>query len=334
MCRRLAILTLFVALSALGIGWMAQAQNRDEKGAAGKKPAAKSAAPAAQEKSQDKSHAADDEKAIRAGAAAYVKAYNAHDAKALAELFALRAEFVNEAGDVVRGREAIEKNFIAVFAGNPDAQLEIEVEAVHFMTPSIAIEHGAVRARPSAKEPFATSRYVAINVKPEGKWLVGSVRDFPAEEGQLTNRERLQPLAWLVGDWVDESPDAVVVTSCKWVDNDNFLLQEFDVQVAGKVAMHGTSRIGWDPLTKQIKSWVFDNTGGHSEGLWTRVGDDWIVKSQGVTTNGQAASATNMYRFVDPETLLWSSHDRVVGGERGEDVGEIIMKKAPPGPGE
>src|SRR5579872_4305883 len=100
MSRKMKMYALLLAVSACGWAWIAQAQNQ-EKPDTSKKPATKKTAPAAApekapEKPADKSPEADDEKAIRAGAAAYVKAYNAHTPKALAELFALRAEFVNE----------------------------------------------------------------------------------------------------------------------------------------------------------------------------------------------------------------------------------------------
>ena len=50
-----------------------------------------------------------------------------------------------------------------------------------------------------------------------------------------------------------------------------------------------TQRIGWDPLTKQIKSWVFDSEGGYGDGLWTRKGNQWVIKSTGVLPDGRIA---------------------------------------------
>ena len=47
----------------------------------------------------------------------------------------------------------------------------------------------------------------------------------------------------------------------------------------GQARADGTQRIGWDPLTKQFKSWVFDANGGYGEGLWMRQGDQWVIKA-------------------------------------------------------
>ena len=41
----------------------------------------------------------------------------------------------------------------------------------------------------------------------------------------------------------------------------------FVIHVQGKPVMNVTQRIGWDPLTKQIKSWVFDSDGGYGDAL-------------------------------------------------------------------
>ena len=80
---------------------------------AGPKTVAK-AAPA------DRSHDAND-KPIRAAADAFVQAYNAHDAKAIAALFAADGEIVDEAGDARQGRGEIEAVFAAVFDEYPEA---------------------------------------------------------------------------------------------------------------------------------------------------------------------------------------------------------------------
>ena len=58
----------------------------------------------------------------------------------------------------------------------------------------------------------------------------------------------------MLGDWVNESDDAVVFTTCKWSDDGNFLQREFDVDVEGRIALKGTQRIGWDGQRKQFEA--------------------------------------------------------------------------------
>ena len=62
----------------------------------------------------------------------------------------------------------------------------------------------------------------------------------------------------------------------------------------GKPVMSGSQRIGWDPVKRQFKSWVFDSEGGFVEAYWTRDGNQWLVKAEGVGQDGEPASATNI----------------------------------------
>ena len=133
--------------------------------------------------------------------------------------------------------------------------------------------------------------------------------------------EQLKQLEWMIGDWVDESPEALVVTSYRWTDNQCFILSEFKVQCSGQQEMTGTQRIGWVPLAKTIRSWVFDSEGGFGEGTWTRDGDQWIVKRTGVTRDGKIASSTNVITRVSNDRMTWQSRDRIVGGETTPDMG-------------
>ncbi|MGQ0637513.1 MAG: YybH family protein [Planctomycetaceae bacterium] len=340
MCQGIRVASLFVALS-LGLGWIVFAQNK--KAAEPARPAAP-AKPAGQspEKKKDGKPAppqdataardAEDEKVIRASAEAFAKAYNAKDAKGLAALFALKAEFIEEDGTLTKGREEIEKSFAEMFAEHPRATIAVEPDSVRILTPNIAVEDGVVRGIPEPDGPENVSTYVAVHVKVDNKWLVASVRDFDAEPEDPTPHDHLRELDWLIGEWIDESPTACVHARYDWAENGNFLLQTFHVQAGDQITMSGNMRIGWDPLAKQFKSWVFDSDGGYLEGWWIRSGDEWIVKSHGVTGDGDTASSTNVYRLIDYDTVGWRSYERIVGGELQDDIDEIVVKRKPPPP--
>lgn len=322
---RIIVAASMVALCCVMI---ASGQSQTKSGAdAGKKGAAKPPATAAANVDDA------DEQAIRASAEAFTRAYNNHNARAIAELFALKAEIVDEDGTLTRGREAIEKAFAEIFKEHPKVAVQCEIESIRLLTPNIGVEEGLVRSKNVPDEPEDVSSYVAVHVKIDGKWLVASVRDFEAPAPKPTAHDRLEELAWLVGDWVDESPQAVVHTSCKWDDGGNFLMQTFEIRVAGRSAMSGTMRIGWDAVSKQVRSWVFDSQGGHTEGSWLRDGDEWIVKANGSTSAGEVASAVNVYRRVDDDTIAWRSMDRTLDGERLADIPTVTIKRRPPAPG-
>jgi hypothetical protein len=166
-----------------------------------------------------------------------------------------------------------------------------------------------------------------LHVKRDGKWQMALARD---EEGPIaTGHEQLQPLAWLVGEWVDDDGSAVVVSSCRWSEDGNFLLQDFKLELDGRDAMNVSQRIGWDPIAKQIHSWVFDSEGGFGESLWTREGNDWIIKATGVRPDGTTASATNLLTRAGNDGYVWRSTDRVVAGELQPPKAVKVVRKPP-----
>lgn len=270
-----------------------------------------------------------DEQAIRQMDEAFLKAYGQGNAKAVAAYFTTDAEYVDELGNVFQGRAAIEDSMIEFFAENPGCQLEMHVDSIRFISPGIAIEDGTTTVTRTEGEPPIESLYTAVHVKTDGKWLAASVRDHAPKNRRL-HRSQLQQLAWLMGDWVDEGDDSIVNFSCESVDNGNFLLRKFTIQVAGQEAMSGTQRIGWDPLTGKLRAWIFDSEGASGEGLWHRDGDNWMLKSTGVTADGQTASSTSIYTFVNEHTMTWQSVDHEIGGAQQPDSEVVtIVRQAP-----
>ena len=89
---------------------------------------------------------AEDEAAIRQSDEAYVTAYNKQDAKALAAMWSPEAVYVDpETGKKAVGRAEIEKEFAETFTAAKDAKLEIDVKAIKFLSPNVAVESGTAR---------------------------------------------------------------------------------------------------------------------------------------------------------------------------------------------
>ena len=271
-----------------------------------------------------------DEKAIRLAVEAFAKAYNAGDAKAIASLFATDGEIVSEEGQSTQGREGIEQVFAGIFKEHPKTHMDLAVGSIRFIGADMAVEDGTATVTHGPGEPAQRSPYAVVHTRCGGKWMTASARDLPDEAP--TPEEQLKQLEWIIGEWVDESPEALVMTSYRWTDNQCYILSEFKVQIGGRPVMTGTQRIGWDPLAKKIRSWVFDSEGGFGEGLWTRDGNQWIVKMTGVRRDGKIASATNITTRVSKDRMTWQSRDRIVGGEKAPDIEEIPITRKPPPP--
>jgi hypothetical protein len=170
--------------------------------------------------------------------------------------------------------------------------------------------------------------YTAVHVKQgDGKWLFASLRSNGDEH--VAPHDQLKQLEWLIGDWVDESDESVVRTSTRWSDDKNFILSEFHIHIAGRRAMSGTQRIGWDASIGKFRSWVFDSEGGHAEGLWAQVRDRWVVKVTGVRPDGDIGTATNIYIPTGRDSFTLMSMDRIVGDEAAPDAIVKIVRKPP-----
>ena len=275
-----------------------------------------------------------DDEAIRRTNASFVKAYEQGDAKAVALCFTADAEYVDELGNIFQGREAIEKSLKAFFVDNPKCNLKMNVDTIRFISPGVAVEDGSTTITRSGNPESIDSRYTTLHVKTDGIWLAASVRDH-APKDRKQHRAQLQQLDWLMGDWVDEGNDAIVNFSCQPVEKGNFLLRSFTILISGQEAMSGTRRIGWDPITGKLRAWIFDSEGGYSEGFWHRDGKNWALKSTGVTPDGQTASSTSIYKFVNEHTMTWQSVDHEIAGVQQPDsaVFTIVRQSPVPSPG-
>jgi uncharacterized protein (TIGR02246 family) len=268
-----------------------------------------------------------DETAIRANIEQFEKAYNAHDAKAVAALFTPDGQIEDKDGDIAEGREAIEKTFAGIFADAPQKRIDVFVEDIRFIGADLAAETGSTKETPAPNEPPEYDRYTVLHVKRDGKWQMALARD---EEGPADSaHEQLQPLAWLVGDWVDDGGSTVVASSCRWSEDGNFLLQEFKLKVNGRDEMTVSQRIGWDPAAKCVRSWVFDSEGGFGQSTWTRDDDGWLIKANFVRPDGTTASATNHLEQDGGDAYVWRSTDRVVAGELQEPTEVKVVRKPP-----
>ncbi len=272
----------------------------------------------------------EDEQAIRATAEAFLKAYNAQDARGLAALFAADAELVDESGDRTTGSKAIENEYAEFFDSTPHQSMELSLESFRLLGHEAATAEGQVRLTPEDGGPCSLRRYVALLEKQDGKWRFASVRE--EHDVTLAPRDRLQVLEWLVGDWMDEDDQAVVKVHTDWSADGNFLPRDFSVHVQGKPAMTVNERIGWDPLSRQIKSWVFDSAGGYGTGLWTQDGPRWVVQSTGVLPDGRVAGATHVIARVNDHNYHWASLGRTVGGRVISQTEEYSMVRMPPAP--
>jgi uncharacterized protein (TIGR02246 family) len=273
-----------------------------------------------------------DEIAIRKSIESYVAAYNRGDASAAASHWSREGSYLTRKGQVFKGPDKIRPALGKFLDENKGIQVKVAVFDVQLQSADRAISKGfAVFRRPG--EEGEDVLFAATLVKEDGTWKILKVEE---EESPvpLSTIARLGGLEWLIGDWVDKDESGSVETSFRWTKNYAFLSGMFRVTVGDRIDLEGTQVIGWDPVAKKIRSWIFDTKAGFGEGVWSREGNRWTVKVKSILSTGQKASSINIYTYLSPNSFTWQSVSREVDGELLPDTDEVtvvrkIVQKSP-----
>jgi uncharacterized protein (TIGR02246 family) len=268
--------------------------------------------------------AAEAEKAIRAAAEQFVVAFNKHDAKAVAALWAVDGDYLDETGTLSKGRDAIEKYYADYFAAEHEATISINVDAIRVLGPDTAVEDGsaAVTATPHAAPILG--RYTVVHVKRDGAWQMASVRELKAESAAAA--DPLEDLAWMVGTWHAEHLGSQMEIDVRWLANKAFVEATYSQRVGETSTPTATQIIGINPGTGRIMSWMFSGDRGVATGDWTSSDAGWTIDYQGVRGDGAPTIAVNTL-FRQNDALVWKSTNRVVDGEAVPDTEEVVLKR-------
>jgi uncharacterized protein (TIGR02246 family) len=272
----------------------------------------------------------DKEKEVRTFLQSVGAAFNKHDAKAVSEMFLPEGELVDDNGNVIRTREAIEAHYGEIFKTHPKSSMKVANETIRPIGESLAMFDGIAEVKPAATEALRRTRFAAVLSKQGNEWKVASIRDLEDDDNHpAVVRDKLQALSFLVGEWVEENGALRVHTNCQWSEDKQYLIQRFTISGPNVKNLTGTQRIGWDPGTQKIKSWTHDAQGGHAEALWTNNGDRWVVKSMATNSDGDACSMTSVYAPIDSGRIDIYFRDRIMGDEVMPDVAVTMVRKPP-----
>jgi hypothetical protein len=171
-------------------------------------------------------------------------------------------------------------------------------------------------------------------VKREGKWLLDRVSEdetAPPSPPPHSGYDHLKDLEWMIGKWIDndDEDNATIETDCNWTKNKNFMTRSFAVVVGDQVDLSGMQIVGWDPATKQIRSWVFDSDGGFADGKWSKKGNRWVIQQTGTLPDGRKASEVNIIKQLDNNSFTWQTVQRSVGADELPDVEEVTIVRKP-----
>jgi uncharacterized protein (TIGR02246 family) len=272
--------------------------------------------------------ASEDEAAIKKAVADYSAAFAKGDPAAVLAFWTPDAEFIDDDGKVYRGHDALKPLFTKSLPSFKGYKIASKVTSVQFIKPDVALVDGEQTFTPPQGESDF-SRFTSVWVKDEGKWRIRSARDLTAEPaGETVAGRRLREMDWMVGDWISEGGDATVSLKVSWALNKAYLVWQYEVKRKQGASSQVAQWMGWDPLTEQTKSWVFDDQGGYGEALWTRSGNTWTAEATGVLPDGATGSAVNVLKYHDDKTFVWQSLRRQADGQPLPDVEAKFTKQA------
>ncbi len=264
-----------------------------------------------------------DEIAVRKAIESYVETYNRGDASAAASHWSRQGSYLTQTGEYAKGPDKIRPALENFFAENKGIQVKVAVFDIQRQPAGRAIAKGfAAFHQPDGEneEDLVT----ATLVKENGEWKFLKVEEEESS-APLASIAALGELEWLIGDWVDQDDSGSVETSFRWAKDYAFINGTFRVTVGDRVDLEGTQVIGWDPVAKKIRSWIFDNKAGFGEGEWSSAGNRWTVKVNSTLGTGEKASSINIYTYVDPNSFTWQSVSHEVNGELLPDIDEVTV---------
>lgn len=261
--------------------------------------------------------------AIQKQAEAFIAAFEKGDARGVAALW---SDYTDLVGRRLKGRAAIEKEFAGFFAAHKGLKVRILSESLTMLKPDVAVEEGITEVFVPDGSPPSRARYRNVLVKKDGVWLLGSVKDTPfAPPG---NRTHLLPLQGLLGQWAGAREGGEVERiALGWNETGNFVTGRFSTTVRDISVGSARQVIGWDPAAKRIRSWSFDDTGAFGEGVWSRDGDRWVVKSVVTLADGQKETATFVVRPAGDDALIVEVKERTVGGQPLPDAKPVKLTR-------
>ncbi len=238
------------------------------------------------------------------------------------------AEVTNPAtGEAVSGREEISQFF------RPRMQ-EIQTRGLKFVfKPSKTEFTGDDQATvQGVVELFDKGALIQRNareaqlVKKNGEWYIHSIRDIEVAPAPQVYAH-LKELEWMIGNWEDKDENVDITFKTEWDRFKNFIMQRFNMKVYGVTAMEGIQIVGWDPVEKKIRSWIYDSDGGFGAGFWSQEGNNWRVRMNYTLSDGTQGTMTNVYTKVNGKSYKFSSVDRKIGDKALPNIEPITVSK-------
>lgn len=263
--------------------------------------------------------------------------FNSNDPEKLESFFAEDARLITVDGVILEGRDAILELLSAGIESNPGIQQTNDIRSIRLVGDSVAIEKGFTTTTTTADKTPNTVAYYMVYVKRGGQWKIFDVMETsPVQEERTTDHvEKLAGLDFLVGHWVEEAETATIHHHVKWSQNHRYLLIEYVAETGtGEPQTMSTQRIGWDPRSKSIVSWLFEEDGGHGTASWAELesGHSWLIKGEAVLEDGRTVTSSMKLNRLSDQSVQILNYDRTAEGKAIPDAKARTLNRKPPVP--
>jgi len=253
-----------------------------------------------------------DEAGLRKAVDAYGAALQAGDIEAIKAFWSPDADYVDEEGKKIKGRDAILNLYRDNIAEIKASKVVVKIKNLRFLTPDVAVMDGVVET--TAKDGDTdVDNFSTVWTRSSGKWVMSSARNLPETSEEMAERG-LTEIKWLIGDWVAESGALKINLKIRSALGNKFLHMEFAIQSANQ-KFDVVQFLGWDPTQGAVRTWTFDSRGGFGEGVWERTASVWQGETEAVMPTGQISTAVTFLRMAGPDSFVWQATEREVDGQ-------------------
>lgn len=258
----------------------------------------------------------------------FAKELNQGNPETLSSYWTQDAEFTKPTtGELVEGKEEINQVLKKMAQEIKEKHLLFTFKEgrIDFPDPDDAVVEGVVEITNNGALVQRTARRIGM-VKDNGQWYIDTVDEIEVQPAPPLYKH-LKDLEWLVGNWKDQDENVTITFKTFWSNFHNFITQNFKMVVYGLEAMEGIQMIGWDPIEKKIRSWIFDSDGGFGTGVWTKNGDSWSVALNYIMSDGKKGSATDIYTKINSNSYQFSSTGRTINGQALPNIEPVTVVK-------
>ena len=258
---------------------------------------------------------------------ALIDAFNSANVDSVAGMFLPDGELIDDSGTVHLGHAEIKGLMKAFHEAYPGAKTEAQVESIRTVA-GLAMVDGTRAIIDKDGKSGSVLRFAAIWKKTDAGFKLASFRDV-AEPVAPTPHEALEGIAWIIGEWINESGDSKVSMNYRWDENGNFIVGDILIKNGEQIVMKSFQRIAWDAHEGKYRSWTFDSDGGFGEGLWSATPTGLVLQSKATAPDGLRGTATVKMESESKDRFTIRGLHRMTEGNEEPDYEYTVVRRPP-----